>query len=248
LALQTDSVSAQSRRAIALLKPLSSTDPAVAAALEFLKAWNNEENNESAAAALYETWAVKHLGAATVAAAAPEKARPLIGQGQLEAVISFLESSEAEPLRERVLLASLADAVAELRQRLGPDTAKWSWGRLHRADFDAAAGELADPPIAQELHVGPLPVPGSSSTPRAATYDPKTFTQSAGASVRMVLDVGAWDNSMIINTPGQSGDPASPHYRDLFPLWAGGQYVPLHYSRATVDADADTAIALTPAR
>jgi penicillin amidase len=64
----------------------------------------------------------------------------------------------------------------------------------------------------------------------------------------MVLDVGAWDNSMIVNTPGQSGDPASPHYRDLFPLWASGRYVPLRYSRAAVDADAETVIALTPAR
>ena len=45
----------------------------------------------------------------------------------------------------------------------------------------------------------------------------------------------------------QSGDPASPHYRDLFPLWAAGSYVPLRYSRAAVDADAETVIALTPA-
>jgi penicillin amidase len=248
MALQTDSVSAQSRRAIALLKPLASTDPGVAQALALLKAWNNDETTDSAAAAIYEAWTAKHLGAATVAAAAPEKARPLIGQGHLEAVISFLESPEAAPLRERVLLSSLADAVAELRQRLGPDMAAWRWGRLHQADFRPAAGELADAPTAQELRVGPLPVPGSSSTPRAATYRPSDFTQTAGASVRMVLDVGAWDNSMIVNTPGQSGDPASPHYRDLFPLWASGRYVPLRYSRAAVDADAETVIALTPAR
>lgn len=248
MALQTDSVSAQSRRAIALLKPLSSSDPAVAQALALLKAWNNDETTDSAAAAIYETWAVKHLGAATVAAAAPEKARPLIGQGHLEAVISFLESPEATPLRDRVLLASLADALGELRQRLGPDMAGWSWGRLHRADFFAAVGALADPETAQELRVGPLPAPGSSSTPRAATWRPSDFTQTAGASVRMVLDVGAWDNSMIINTPGQSGDPASPHYRDMFPLWAGGAYVPLRYTRAAVNADAETVIALTPRR
>jgi hypothetical protein len=40
----------------------------------------------------------------------------------------------------------------------------------------------------------------------------------------MVLDVGAWDASRTINTPGQSGDPFSGHYRDLAPLWATGQY------------------------
>ena len=61
------------------------------------------------------------------------------------------------------------------------------------------------------------------------------------------MDVGAWDNSMAINTPGQSGDPMSPHYRDLFPLWAAGTYVPLRYSRAAVEGDAETVIRFTPA-
>jgi penicillin amidase len=62
----------------------------------------------------------------------------------------------------------------------------------------------------------------------------------------MVMDVGAWDNSMVINTPGQSGDPASLHYGDLFPLWAAGRYVPLLYSRAAVDRQAERVIALAP--
>ncbi len=97
------------------------------------------------------------------------------------------------------------------------------------------------------MTLGPLRVPGSSSTPRAASYNPTTFDQTAGASVRLVLDVGAWDNSMAINTPGQSADPASPHYRDLFPLWAAGVYVPLRFSRGAVEADAEVLMRLTPA-
>jgi penicillin amidase len=64
----------------------------------------------------------------------------------------------------------------------------------------------------------------------------------------MVLDVGAWDNSMVINTPGQSGDPMSRHYRDLFPHWAAGGYVPLLYSRQAVVANAGRVIRLTPAQ
>jgi penicillin amidase len=248
MALQTDSVSAQSRRAVALLKPIASSDPDVARALDLLRAWDSNERTDSAAAAIYEVWATKHLGGRTVLAVAPQKAQLLIGQGHLEAVISFLESPEATPVRERILTASLADAVSELRRRLGPDMTTWRWGGLHHADFIPAAAILADPETARQMRVGPLEVPGSASSPRAATYEPKGFNQTAGASVRMVLDVGAWDNSMIINTPGQSGDPASPHYRDLFPLWATGKYVPMRYSRAAVDADAETVIALTPKR
>jgi penicillin amidase len=58
--------------------------------------------------------------------------------------------------------------------------------------------------------------------------------------------VGAWDNSVAINTPGQSGDPWSAHYRDLFPLWAAGAYAPLDYSRAAVDRDAELVVEIKP--
>ena len=70
----------------------------------------------------------------------------------------------------------------------------------------------------------------------------------AGASVRIVLDVGEWDHSMAINAPGQSGDPASPHYRDLLPLWAAGNYVPLLFTRSAVDRAAEVIFDLMPAR
>ena len=81
-----------------------------------------------------------------------------------------------------------------------------------------------------------------------ATYSMTDFSQTAGASVRFVMDVGAWDNSMAINTHGQSGDPLSPHYRDLFPLWAAGSYVPLRYSREAVNRDAETVVRFKPAK
>ena len=73
------------------------------------------------------------------------------------------------------------------------------------------------------------------------------FATTNGASVRMVMDVGEWDNSLVINTPGQSGDPDSPHYSDLFPLWAKGEYVPMLWSRGAVEAAAEQVIELTPA-
>ena len=68
----------------------------------------------------------------------------------------------------------------------------------------------------------------------------------AGASVRFVVDVGNWDASVCINAPGQSGDPSSPHYRDLAPLWAKGEYVPFLYTDAAVEAAVDFRVELTP--
>ena len=89
--------------------------------------------------------------------------------------------------------------------------------------------------------------PGTSLSPLAASWRPNDFRVQAGASFRMVLDVGAWDNSKVINTPGQAGSPEDPHFRDLFPLWAKGEYVPLSYTRPAVEAVTETVLKLTPA-
>jgi penicillin amidase len=182
-------------------------------------------------------------------APAAEKA---MGTPALDAVLTALEhpapgfGPDPAAGRDAVLLASLKAALEELTQRLGPDMNGWAWGRLHHASWRPAVASLADPAAAAAMSFGPAPLPGGASTPKAATYSPADFNVTAGASVRMVIDVGAWDNSVIVNTPGQSGDPASPHYGDLFPLWAAGRYAPMLYTRAAVEAHADEVIDLEP--
>jgi penicillin amidase len=247
MALQTDSVSPQARRGIALLQDYVSTDPAVQAALAHLKVWDAHVATDSVAATIYEVWANKHLGRAVAAQTLPEAAQRVIGYGSSDAALTWLEAAP-DAVRQPILQSSLAAALAELRERLGPDMSTWTWGRLHVALFEPAVAALADPDLARQMTVGPLQVPGSATTPRAASWRASDFQQAAGASVRVVLDVGAWDNSMVINSPGQSADPMSPHYRDLFPLWAAGTYVPLRYTRPAVEADAGLVIRLSPAR
>jgi penicillin amidase len=250
MALQTDDYSITDMRAVALLKGLTSTDPQVSQALDLLKAWDGHVGTRSVAAAIAEVWVNKHLGVAAVQAATPAAARAIVGAGSPDAVISAIEAQNAGPIGglplSVVLLPSLKAALDELSQRLGPDMADWTWGGIHHATFVPAAAAVADPATRAQMTLGPLELPGSATTPRAATYRMEDFGAIAGASVRMVLDVGAWDNSRVINTPGQSGDPFSAQYRDLFPLWAGGQYVPLLYSRAAVDQAARTVIRLNP--
>jgi penicillin amidase len=254
MALQTDPTDITSRRLIALLKPLKSDDPKLAAALDLLRGWDGRTTTDSAAAAVFETWTAKHLGKAVVAKATPVAARPLITAPDLAAVMDYLEHPDTaigpypEAARDQILLASLASAVAEVSQRLGDDPKTWAWGRLHQAEFVHALSPLATPEQKAAMKAGPTPMAGTSLSPMAATWRADDFRVTAGASFRMVLDVGNWDESRTINTPGQSGDPASPHFRDLFPLWVKGDYVPLVYSKAAVDAATETVIKLTPAQ
>lgn len=76
-------------------------------------------------------------------------------------------------------------------------------------------------------------------------YD-SAFVQTGGSTFRVVIDVGDWDGSLALNYPGQSGDPASPHFDDLVDGWARGQYFPLLYSRFAVDAAAESVLELRP--
>jgi penicillin amidase len=64
----------------------------------------------------------------------------------------------------------------------------------------------------------------------------------------VVVDVGNWDNSRAVNAPGQSGDPDSPHYRDLADMWLKGDYFPLLYSRAKVVESTRQRIRLQPVK
>jgi penicillin amidase len=69
-----------------------------------------------------------------------------------------------------------------------------------------------------------------------------------GASYREILDVSDWDRSLVTNTPGQSGQPGSPYYGNLLPLWADNTYFPLWFSNKAVDANAAHTLKLSPAR
>lgn len=253
--IQTDATSPQARRFVALMRgvPGGTVNINVDHAIKQLTAWDGAEAVDSVPAAIYEVWTSKYLGKAVVAKVTPSAARELVGSGHLEAILTYLEKPDTRlgpnPIEARndVILSSLKEATDELAQRLGNDPMTWTWGRLHQAKWEPAIADLADPQLKAQMSIGPLQTPGSGSTPRAQSYRTSDFNVIAGASVRLVMDVGAWDNSMMMNTPGQSADPYSAHYRDLFPKWAEGVYVPLAFSRAAVDRVAERVITLTPA-
>ncbi|QQO35210.1 penicillin acylase family protein [Bradyrhizobium diazoefficiens] len=251
--LQNDDTAMLGRRLVKLLQPLTSDDAHVKQGLDLLKPWDARDAADSAAAAVFEVWIANHLGPVLLKTTAP-KAVDLIAPeaSSISGLVAAVESPDASfgadpaAARDRILRDSLGAAVADVASKLGPDPSTWRWGRLHVAKFDHALMPLADKATAAQLSVGPLAYGGAANVPRAATYRRADYRLFSGASFRMVLDVGNWDASRTINTPGQSGDPFSGHYRDLAPLWATGQYVPLLYSLSAVEAATAEAITLTP--
>lgn len=251
--LQNDVLSLTARRLVALLKPLSSPDPKTRAALQLLSSWDGEETAASPAAALYEVWWSRHLGKAFLAAIVSPEAASAIGAPHASVLLDTLEKpaqrfgADATRKRDELLLASLAAAWADMERLQGTDPKRWQWGQLQFSYFQHPMAAILDSGGRALVNVGPLPRGGGAYTVNVSGYEPDSFWQVHGPSFRMVLDVGNWDNSRAINTPGQSGDPASPHYRDLAADWAQGRYFPLLYSRAAVEKAAGETIKLVPA-
>jgi len=248
-AWQNDTVSLPAQRAVSLLKDLGSADPQVRRGLELLRGWDGNERADSAAAALFEVWFGKYLRPAVVRAALPADAARLVGSADPSRVLAVLERPEPwMPVERRndAVLGSLKSAMGELERKLGADPAGWQWGKLHAAVFHHPLDAVLDGAARQKYDVNAGPIGGSSFTPMNASYRGSDYQLSAGASFRMVLDVGNWDASRAINAPGQSGNPASPHYRDLAPLWLRGEYFPLVYSRKAVEKDSRERLELVP--
>ena len=242
-ALQTDALSIPGRRLTALLRPLAG-DGDVATGLALLAGWDFHLARDSAGAALFEVWWSKHLKPALLDVLAPDAVvRALFVPGDVGTLLALLEGADSRlGDRDALLLATLGRAMADCRARLGDDMAAWQWGRLHHGFFEHPLAR-----VTPTLHsVGPVAKGGSGSTPMNAGYRLSDFRVTTGASFRMVVDVGNWDASLCINAPGQSGDPRSRHYGDLAPIWAAGGYVPMLFSRAAVDAAAETVLVLSP--
>ncbi|WP_406636463.1 penicillin acylase family protein [Amycolatopsis sp. WGS_07] len=242
-ALQNDQLDLPATRLRALTAHLASADPDTRAALDLLRGWDGVDREDSAAAALYQVWFSRQLLPGFSRAVLPPAVQPLIPVPDAAVAVEALEHPEtwfgpdAAAKRDALLLSTLAAGYADAKRLLGPDPAAWRWGNLHQTTFGHPLG----------ASVGPLPRGGSAYTVDAATY-PATgaFGQTNGASFRMVLDVGGWDNSRAVNAPGQSGDPASPHYRDHAERWHSGGLFPLLYTRAAVERNVEHRYLLRP--
>lgn len=210
--------------------------------LEMLKDWDRLLRSPSVPGAVYEVWE-RHIRSAAMAKIAGAEAGALSAYLNTQRAADYLKSLPADE-RQNLLLSTLLDAGHEMEEKEGQDPALWSWGGMHTMTFRHA---LDLTPGGKSLfNLGPVARPGDGNTVAATGSGSSGFQQVAGASYREIFDLSNWDNSLAINTPGQSGEPGSRHYADLLPLWEAGQYFQLLYSKDAVDENASDVLTLVP--
>ena len=251
--LQNDNVSLPARSIVPLLRGLASTPtptPTPEKARELLLAWDYSVDADSIAAGIYEMFQ-RRLTANIRSLMVPKDAQSFIGQPSMKRVIDWLDAPDGrfgpDPAkgRDELLLRSLTEAIAELTKKLGPDVNAWRWGQnaYHHATIRHPLADIATRDVAGKLDVGPFPRGGDSYTVSATG---NADNQTSGGSLKIIADTENWDSSLGLNNPGQSGDPDSPHYRDLSEIWARGRYFPILYTRAKVEAVTEQKTTLTP--
>ncbi|MEH0019546.1 MAG: penicillin acylase family protein [Desulfobacter sp.] len=123
-----------------------------------------------------------------------------------------------------IILEGFRDAVLELSDTYGPDTAKWTWGAVHTIEFVHAMGRKK--PLNLLYNIGPFPSPSAFTAinklmSRQGNHD---YRVASLPSTRRLIDCNDENNNWSIIPTGNSGNFRSPFYDDQAEMFITGQY------------------------
>jgi penicillin amidase len=245
--IQVDTVSLVARAALPMLTTVEPGNDEERDAIGLLAGWDGDMSADSVAAGVFNVWS-RHI--------ARRALQPRLGDELFQryhtdrevfqcAVLPAWLRDPAGWLDDDLLHTALADALAELEERLGPDPAAWTWGALHRLALVHPLGAI--PGLGPLFTAGEGGLGGDEQTVMQGGFDGHDgYVVDVIPSWRAVYDLADLDRSVGVLPAGVSGNPASPHWNDQFPLWMAGEHHPLPFTRPAVEAAAVATLHLLP--
>jgi len=142
-----------------------------------------------------------------------------------------------------VLLGAWRAAEDEIKDTLGADRSRWTWGALNvmavRHPLARAAGVLG--PL---LSPPAVPMGGANTTPNVLGITPTGAAE--GPSMRFIANLADADDTRLVNFMGQSGHAASAHYEDQFEPWRAVETRKLAFTAQKVASEARNTLILRP--
>lgn len=135
--------------------------------------------------------------------------------------VSTVEPETCAELANR----AMAETIDELSGKHGEDASTWTWGSEHRVV--QSHRPMSQIPSIKGFFEISAPVGGGRYTVNVAGVSQNPATQNLslhGPSYRGLFDLADLEKSLFIQPTGQSGNPFSDHYRDLFPDWHAVDY------------------------
>jgi len=153
--------------------------------------------------------------------------------------------------RDDILVRSFSEAYTNTVAALGKNHNNWRWGDLHEATFVSnPLGQSGIRLIENMVNRGPFATSGSTGTVNNTVWYTNSgdFSVKWVPSMRMIVDLGDFSNSVAIHTTGQSGHPYSKHYDDMIELWRNIKYHPMLWTWEQVEAAAVDKLILEPSK
>ncbi|MFT5998190.1 MAG: penicillin amidase [Neolewinella sp.] len=248
-ALQVDDHSIPASVLVPLLLDLPLTGKSAEAQAK-LRGWDFTLAPNSIEAAIYVAFE-NELSSLASSRFIPASAKSHIDKIQMKKLVDWLVEPDSRfgpnpsQGRDQFLVDAFNNGLGDLEKTLGDDINNWQYGqeKFKHTYMAHSLGKLVNAAVKAKLDLGPLPRGGNSYTPGSTGGNNR---QSSGASFRMIVNTGDWDTAVGTNGPGQSGNPESPFYSNLFEPWAKDQYFPVYYSRQKIDSVAVNRTMLSP--
>jgi penicillin amidase len=256
--IHEDTLSLPAMEIVPRLLEIEPADDRQKQALALLAEWDFDLAPRSAAAAVYEVWCCRIAELILRPRLGEELFHHFYGKRQWTNAFQYqvLPNLLAYPTatwfgadgrepRDVLLRSALDAALDELTGAMGEDVNGWTWGGLHQVRFAGPLALISD--LADMFTGGTAPMGGDEQTVMQGMYQPGiSYDAVVVPSWRQLVDLADIDRSMGTTPVGQSGNPASPHYRDLFGLWSAGEYHPLPFTRRAVEAEMASVLHLLP--
>ena len=195
--------------------------------------WDNKLNKNSVEATIYVNWErniINEFNKEYV----PDKVKGLI-RVQLFKIMNKLYNMD-EKLRNNFLKKTFISSINDLKSKFGDKTDDWVYGQdgYKHIKVKHPLEEIVNDSIYKILSFKKYPRGGNGYTVGATGSN---LSQSHGATFKVIIDTKDWDNSLASNSPGQSGDPSSLFYRNLYKDWAEDKYFNLLYSKEKIESN-----------
>ena len=124
---------------------------------------------------------------------------------------------------------ALDKALDYLSNQYGSDPKSWAWGKAHTATSEHRP--LSKVPVLGGLFNIKTPFPGDAFSINVGRpqllKSTNPYETVQGPSMRAIYDLADLEKSLFIYQTGQSGWVQSKLYRNMNPLWANNEYLPL---------------------
>ncbi len=236
--MQGDTLSLAATPLLPLFKATQSTHSSAAAAKAIVAGFDGDMRIDSSGALLFNAWVdqlTRHLFSRLGDYFSFEYGKRHFRNALLEQLSNpnspWCDSPKTESIENCAQASQQAmdKALEYLSTQYGSDPANWKWGNAHIAVSEHRP--FSRVPFLNRVFNITAPFPGDGFTinvgrPELGKHQ-NPFETKQAASLRTVFDLADLEQSTFIYQTGQSGWVQSKLYRNLNPLWASNQALPL---------------------